>query len=159
MKYNILKDLNKVIFHFEKSGNRREAFNLHNLFVKIADTGRFCDSCGKEVGKYSSMCGACGAAIKEEPNLNYSVLDSWDEKGEAVWRPGNEKEKSDYKDFNSGHSVLDGWDEEGESVWRPATKEERRQYNEFDKGNLFCQQCGNKMSPYSSMCSKCGTKK
>ena len=125
MSFKILKDLNKVILELEKAGNR-EASKLHNLFVKLANAGRFCNECGKEVGKYSSMCSSCGAAIKDEaPSL----------------------------------SVLDSWDEEGNSVWRPGTKEETAKFNEWDKGKTFCVKCGNKLSPYASMCSSCGTLK
>ena len=156
MTQKILKELNRVISELEKT-NIKEASSLHNVFIKVSAHVRFCDKCGHEVGKYSSMCGACGAEVKKDEAENYSVLTGWDDKGESTWRPGTEEEKDAYRDQNSGHSVLDGWDESGESVWRPATTEERREDNKFDKGKPFCGKCGNEISPYSSMCGKCGT--
>ena len=125
MSYKILKDLNKVILELESVGNR-EASKLHSLFVKIANAGRFCNECGKEVGKYSSMCGACGAILKNE---------------------------------SPGYSVADSFDEEGNVEWRPGTKEETTRFNEWDKGKTFCAKCGEKLSPYASMCPSCGTSK
>ena len=128
MSYKILKDLNRVILDLERVGNR-EASRLHDVFVKIADVDLFCTKCGKEMGKYSSMCGACGNFGAGKP-FDYSV-------GEEQKDPNSEEAFS----------------------WRPGTKDEKKEYLEFDRGQLFCDNCGNKTSPYSSMCTKCGKKK
>lgn len=125
MKQKILKELNRVISDLEKT-NIREASKLHSLFVKIADAGRFCNECGKEVGKYSSLCGACGAIVKDQAPSRF---------------------------------VADSFDEEGKVEYRPSTKEETINFNEWDKGKTYCAKCGEKLSPYASMCPSCGTSK
>lgn len=128
MKQKILKELNRVISDLEKT-NIREASKLHSLFVKIADVDLFCTKCGKEMGKHSSMCGACGNFGPGKP-FDFSIAE-------------------DNEDPNSEESFS----------WRPGTKDEKKEYLEFDRGQLFCEFCGNKTSPYSSMCSKCGKSK
>jgi len=157
MSFKILKDLNKVISELERTGNR-EASKLHSLFVKLANAGRFCNECGKEVGKFSSMCGACGAVVKDQsPSL--SVLDSFDEEGQSEWRPGTKEETTKFNEWDKGKTFCAKCGEKLSSYASmcPSCGTSKK-YNE-GVSKIFCVKCGTRLDPSEPYCPDCGSPK